>query len=426
MVNTWNNSGDFYVRVRGRNGAFSPAAPFHLEIQLLTGSCSAVGPLTVPRSTTPIAGDYQTIILTDPARISGTPAERAALESRLAAFASRSEVAGVVVDVGADARVAEANAQADANPACPYAKNLVAEAIKEIVDAYRADNPLAYVVIVGDDSVIPFFRYPDNALLANEKNYVPPVRDSSASQASLKLGYVLGQDEYGSLVELSLKSSTLPLPDLAVGRLVETAADATAVLNAYLTTSAGVITPTAQPLVTGYDFLEDAARAVQFELEQGMNQTADELITARDVSPADPVGVVCCSAEGQTVEQPVRPDVSGRALQRQQRAGCRLPDPAAGFGSGQRLGGYVQCDHLQPRLPHGVQHRQRRWYPPGDPGAGLGAGLCPERGDPDRRDRLPVWGYGLYRVQRTALPGVQPAAAHRHRPSLHRPGPGCG
>ncbi len=288
VVNTWNNSGEFYVRVRGRNGVFSPVVPFRLEVQLLTGSCSSISPLTVSQSITPIAGGYQTIILTDLARTSGTPAEIAALESSLAGFAARPEIAGVVVDVGSADRVAEANTQADAQLACPYAKNLVAGAVKEIIDAYRAVNPLAYVVIVGDDSVIPFFRYPDNALLANEKNYVPPVRDASASQASLKLGYVLGQDEYGSLVELSLKASTLPLPDLPVGRLVETAGDARAVLEAYLTTPAGVITPTTQPLVTGYDFLEDAALAVQFELEQGMGQAADTLITARDVSPADP------------------------------------------------------------------------------------------------------------------------------------------
>ena len=38
---TWNNTGDFYVRVQGRNGAFSPT-PFHLGLSTAGGPCSAV------------------------------------------------------------------------------------------------------------------------------------------------------------------------------------------------------------------------------------------------------------------------------------------------------------------------------------------------------------------------------------------------
>ncbi|MEZ4611918.1 MAG: hypothetical protein R2838_17030 [Caldilineaceae bacterium] len=53
--------------------------------------------------------------------------------------------------------------------------------------------------------------------------YVPPVRDNTASQASLKLGYVLGQDRYGAAYDISVKGNLFPFPDLPVGRLVETA-----------------------------------------------------------------------------------------------------------------------------------------------------------------------------------------------------------
>ncbi|HLF27899.1 MAG TPA: DUF642 domain-containing protein [Anaerolineae bacterium] len=286
VVNTWNNSGDFYVRVRGRNGAFSLQALFQLQVTLFTGACGPVTPDLPATSLTAGDGDYRTIILTDPARMEGTVAEKATLSARLNTFAARPEVQGVIVDVGADNQVAAANAQADANPECPFAKNLVAEAIKAIVDAYREANPLEYVVIVGNDNVIPFFRHPDQALLANEKNYEPPVRDATASQASLKLGFVLGQDAYGSRIDLSSKTGALPIPDLAVGRLVETASEATGMLDAYLGTATGAVTP-ANSLVTGYDFLEDAALAVQSELEAG-GLAADTLIAARDVSPQDP------------------------------------------------------------------------------------------------------------------------------------------
>ena len=46
--------------------------------------------------------------------------------------------------------------------------------------------------------------------------------DTSASQASLQTNDVLGQDAYGSAFDVSIKGSVLPVPDAAVGRLVET------------------------------------------------------------------------------------------------------------------------------------------------------------------------------------------------------------
>ena len=41
-------------------------------------------------------------------------------------------------------------------------------------------------MIIGDDHVIPFFRYPDTAGIGPESGYVPPVLDTSASLASLE------------------------------------------------------------------------------------------------------------------------------------------------------------------------------------------------------------------------------------------------
>jgi CSLREA domain-containing protein len=290
IANTWNNTGDFYIRVKGRNGTFSLDAPFHLQVQLISGGCGSVSASLPATSLTANGGNYQTIILTDLARMEGTAAEKATLQARLATFAARPDVAGVVVNVGADARVAAANAQADSEFDCPYAKNLVAEAIKMVIDRYRAANPLQYVLLIGNDDVIPFFRYPDRALLGPESDYVPPVFSFTASEASLRLDYVLGQDEYGSQIDLSFQVSKLPIPDLAVGRLVETASEATRMLDAYLATANGVVTPTSA-LVTGYDFFADAAVEIQTQLESGLGLapgSADSLITARDVSPEDP------------------------------------------------------------------------------------------------------------------------------------------
>ena len=43
----------------------------------------------------------------------------------------------MLVDVALDVRVAALKLQAAGNPACPFAKNLVAQAIKGIVDSVR-------------------------------------------------------------------------------------------------------------------------------------------------------------------------------------------------------------------------------------------------------------------------------------------------
>ena len=288
-VQTWNNTGEFYIRVRGRYGAFDTDAPFSIEIKVLSGQCGNLNPTTLPFSTVATAGNYKTLILTDLSRMAGTPAEQAEMLARLNTLAARPEVAGTIVDLGADPRIVAANADADANFFCPYAKNLVAEDIKTIIKAYSNLNPdLEYLVIVGNDDVIPFYRHPDRAMLANESNYVPPVDNNTASQASLRLGYVLGQDWYGTDVEITSKSGVVPVPQMQIGRLVEVPTDVITVLDAYLGTANGVVDTPDSALVTGYDFLVDAAEAVEVELEAGLGTAVNTLITPSNISPADP------------------------------------------------------------------------------------------------------------------------------------------
>ena len=193
------------------------------------------------------------------------------------------------MDLASDARIHALNVQADAHTSCVYAKNLVADAIRDVVTGYRALNSssMQYVVLVGGDDVIPFFRYPDNSDLGPESAYVPPVSSASASEASLRYNYVLSQDAYGAGIQISLYSSAFPIPDLAVGRLVETASEVSGMLDAYTATS-GVVHPSSS-LVTGYDFLADAAGAAQVDLSAGTGTAADTLITPFNVAPTDPL-----------------------------------------------------------------------------------------------------------------------------------------
>jgi hypothetical protein len=278
---TWNNTGDFYVRVQGRNGAFSPT-PFHLGLSTTGGPCSAVAldSFSLTPTIAGLPGTAQTVILTDSLRLAQTPNPRPSLDQ----LAGRT--GGVVVDVSASPRIIALNAQADANAACPYAKNLVAEAIRDVVNSYRdANHTLKYVVIAGGDSVIPFFRYADSAGIGPESDFVPPALDTSASQASLRRNYVLGQDAYGAVSDLNVKGAVLPVPDLAVGRLVETSGEIIGMINAYLGLTNGTLPTATSSLVTGYDFLTSAADSVQSDFAAGLGATgrADTLITNQGV-----------------------------------------------------------------------------------------------------------------------------------------------
>jgi hypothetical protein len=97
---------------------------------------------------------------------------------------------------------------------------------------------------------------------------------------------VLSQDAYGAGTQVSLRTSEFPVPGLAVGRLIETPAEISGLLDAY-TTANGSVAP-ASSLVTGYDFLEDAANAVTAELAAGTGATPATLITPNGKSPQDP------------------------------------------------------------------------------------------------------------------------------------------
>ena len=287
--NTYDLQENLYVRVVG---PYNLETPFTLEVTVQGGICGAVQP--VPSATPVISGSplpsgsRQSLILTDSSRLHGTSNQISTALTSLQTLAGRPDVNGLVVNL-ADAkyaRVTFANTQADQNLACPFAKNTVAKEIKNVIDAYRAANPtLQYIVLAGGADVIPYFQTPDVAGLANEKDYVPPVKPSTASEAGLATNLVQGQDAYGSKVDINQAGFTLALPDLAVGRLVDIASDISAAVNAYIAAN-GIMVPHSS-LITGYDFVGDAAVAVKSEMDAGTNSTADTLIQAPGLPPTD-------------------------------------------------------------------------------------------------------------------------------------------
>lgn len=278
---TWANTGFFYVRVIGRNGATS-TTPFQVSLTTTGGSCGV--PLdTFPGSPSLIGepGAARTVLLTDSARLPGVNL------AQLQSFADRPEINGVVVDAADVPLVRDLNGQADDLVGCGYAKNLVAQSLRDIVNSYRdGEGTLQYVVLVGGDDVIPYFRYADSSGLGPESDYVPPVLDTSASQTSLRSNLVLGQDAYGSVLDVSLKGTLFPLPELAVGRLIETPTEIAGTIDRYVALTGGTLPTPSSSLVTGYDFLTDAADAFAAGMQAGIaGGDNDTLITDQGVPP---------------------------------------------------------------------------------------------------------------------------------------------
>lgn len=277
IQNTWSNTGDFYIRVRGHNGAYSASDGFQLTVEETSTACTGVV-LQPYAATAGPAGTPATLILTNSARFGGVAANYA---SKLSAFAARSDVNGLVLDLATNTGIAPAYAQWDANKTCPAAANVVADAIKALVDQYRPS--LRYVVLAGGDNVIPYFRTPDQAGLGIESGFNPGLFQDTPSEASLQFGYTLTQDSYGTKSPIAHFDHSFFMPDLPVGRLVESSTDIIAVLDAYTAANGVVHVAGGRAVDSGYDFLSDTATFIQTSLAPSL--TVDPLIQLRGQTP---------------------------------------------------------------------------------------------------------------------------------------------
>jgi hypothetical protein len=298
-ADTWNNTGNFYIRITGNNGAAVPFQDFNLNVTTSAGTCvDGTGkPIILSDTDTNVdipttGGTNQTVIVWNSEALSASytdPSDTAALSALPAALTKVAGPQGVVVDLSTSANVTALAQQAASNPQCPFAENLEAEAIQNIINSYRVTSTnLKYVVIVGDDNIIPFFRYPDFAGLAPESDYSPPLKSDSAANTALQTPDYLSDDQYGAASEVTIQGSQVPLPTAAVGRLVETPTDILGTLNNYIN-GATVIQPKSS-LVTGYDFMQPAASQVESAFASGITNGTNTTLITNDGVPAGETG----------------------------------------------------------------------------------------------------------------------------------------
>jgi hypothetical protein len=185
----------------------------------------------------------------------------------------------------------------DQNRCSPQAANDVVREIGHQIDAARAANPaIDSIVIVGDDSMIPMARVADRTRIANESGYGDSVQSVSGGSTfdnelsgSLGDGNVLTDDAYGTVAGVSVNDHELFVPDVALGRLVETPEDITGSISSYLTNNGLLDSSTAaSALVTGADFMKDGAQGVASALSANGTAVDTSLIgdswTAADLT----------------------------------------------------------------------------------------------------------------------------------------------
>ncbi len=198
---------------------------------------------------------------------------------QLQTLAARSDAAGgAVIPVDANAAVLLA-LNARASDSCSPAKaNDVVRAVGNLLDNPQVVRPsVKYIVIVGDDAAgIPFGRILDNSAYANERGYASTFFGATNNQylSTYGLGFLPTDDPLG---DVNYSGQGPYVPELAVGRLVETPNQILGQITQYIQRN-GAINPT-RALTTGYDFLSDGATKISadFRAKVGTNN-AQELI----------------------------------------------------------------------------------------------------------------------------------------------------
>ena len=205
--------------------------------------------------------DLDVLIITNRERLAALYGEAQATQVLSKAQELAQATNGVVLQVEDDPRTASAYATWMANPASFSAANGVADAIHDQIVARLSLSPdLGYLVIIGDDRVIPFRRVRDRTHHPEHLYQEVPV--TTTIGAALAADRFLSDDFYGDRVPTrppGWGQRVLYLPDMGVGRLIETPEEIIGQIDAFL--ADGEIEAD-EVAVTGYDILVDVAQEI--------------------------------------------------------------------------------------------------------------------------------------------------------------------
>lgn len=184
--------------------------------------------------------EIETLILVTPQRLADRYGA-SPLTSKLYTFAQHERVNGAVIDLMQDKTIADAYTAWDNNPSSWQAANSVAIAIKTQIDEYTITYPsVRYLLIVGGDEMIPFYRVSDqNGTPWQERGYFGYV-PAGPVQAALSANKLLTDNYYADRTPTVPQSPfwtdnhPLYLPDFANGRLVETPSEMITAIDTFI------------------------------------------------------------------------------------------------------------------------------------------------------------------------------------------------
>ena len=147
--------------------------------------------------------------------------------------------------------------------------NAVAAQITGVIHSIRAGAPgISYITILGGDDIVPMGRTPDLTRVSNESEYASTFTVTNPISAAEAASETLTDDVYGDPNPTPTgDGNNLFVPQMAVGRLVESPTDIGSQLDSYVTNNGTLDTKTG--LVAGYDFLADGAQTVADRLAAG-------------------------------------------------------------------------------------------------------------------------------------------------------------
>jgi hypothetical protein len=256
----------YYVQVSSYNGTLSNK-PYALRMSLLGGAPLPVcGPRQFPNAM-PGAADQPTIpdgvntlFITNLQWLNASFGSTAASEitDAVAAVNGVADVNSALVPVDAYGPVQSAYSGWAVDPCNPDARNEVVRSIGAVLDGLLASHPdIQYLVIVGDDGVVPMAALPDRTVLSNERTFAQEFDGTNELVSTLANSMFLSDDPYATVRGRQVRNAELYVPDLAVGRLVETPTEIITSLTNFVAYDGQLDATTAA--VAGYDFLSDGA-----------------------------------------------------------------------------------------------------------------------------------------------------------------------
>lgn len=222
----------------------------------------------------------KTIILYSPSRFENLyPGSSSLLSERLARLISNDKVNGFIVNIDNIEGIVELYSQWDNNPTNQQLANDIANTIRNYIKnlVKNVYTNAEYLIILGEDRIIPHFRIPDSTISSfSEDDYSNEVNCLTTVGSAICQNYFLTDNNYGDLghiengiekeyEETNAGCNYMALPDLAIGRLIETPQQIAEAIDKFITLDGEIRLDSlnrADIFVCGWTFLNDSSEEI--------------------------------------------------------------------------------------------------------------------------------------------------------------------